>query len=214
MQTLAVIGRRQRAKLRAISDTIRGMAWKPDAAYLAGIDFFDDVVRSAGASDWHRASPCEGWTAVDVLGHVGVAVDFGTRMLRGEQPAWSPVDPPGRAVSGDPAQWWRGMVEPARDAVRSVDLTTELDSPMGRRSVGDGLGFPAVDLFVHGWDLARSFDRDAVIPDEAIDFARAMLGRFPSEQLRSPRVFAGEVDVPSGMSASQRFIAWTGRDPR
>jgi hypothetical protein len=50
---------------------------------------------------------------------------------------------------------------------RHADLTTVVDSPMGRRSIGEGLSFPAVDLFVHGWDLARSVGAEGVIPPEA-----------------------------------------------
>ena len=89
----------------------------------------------------------------------------------------------------------------------------EVDSPMGRRPIGQGLSFPAVDLFVHGWDLARSIGRDVEIPGEAIEFAHHALGQIPAEQMRSPRVFGLQVELPADGTASQRFLAWTGRDP-
>jgi len=189
------------------------MTWTPDVAYITGIDFFDDIVRRIDAQGWQRPSPCAGWTALDVLGHLGTAVEFGTCLLRGEQPEWHPVDPPGQAVSGDPAQWWSVKVEPAKAAVRGVDLTRELDSPTGRRSIGQGLSFPAVDLFVHGWDLARSSGRDVEVPEEAIEFTHRALDGFPPEQVRSLRVFGAAVEVPADTTATQQFIAWTGRDP-
>lgn len=190
------------------------MTWTPDVAYLTGIDFFDGIVHRIDAQDWRCPSPCAGWTALDVLGHVGTAIEFGTRLLRGEQPEWHPVDPPGRAVSGDPARWWSAKVEPAKGAVRGVDLTREVDSPTGRRSIGQGLSFPAVDLFVHGWDLARSSGIDVDIPDEAIEFTRQAVDGFPPEQVRSPRVFGAAVESAPDATATERFIAWTGRDPR
>jgi len=190
------------------------MPWSPDVAFLSGLDFFDDVVRSVGPQDWQRPSPCAGWLAVDVLGHIGIGTDFGTKLLRGEQPEWHPVDPPGQAVSGDPAHWWAVKVGPAREAVQGVDLAQERDSPRGRRSIGQGLSFPAVDLFVHGWDLARSAGRDVEIPDDAIAFAHQVLDPMPTERMRSPAVFAPEVELPTGATATQRFIAWSGRDPR
>jgi uncharacterized protein (TIGR03086 family) len=186
------------------------MAWTPDVAFITGLDFFDDIVRSVGAHDWQRPSPCTGWTALDVLGHIGIATEFGTKLLRGEQPEWYPIEPPGKSVSGDPAQWWAGKVEPAKDAVRGVDLAKEVDSPMGRRSIGQGLSFPAVDLFVHGWDLARSIGRDVEIPYEVIEFAHQALERIPAEQLRSSQVFGAEVELPADATATQRFVAWTG----
>lgn len=189
------------------------MSWTPDRTYLSGIDFFDDIVRGVDAQSWTRPSPCARWTVTDVLGHVGSAVAFGTRLLRGEQPSWHPVDPPGQAVSGSPDAWWSAMADGAKSAVAGVDLAAEVDSGSGRRSIGQGLSFPAVDLFVHGWDIARSVGRDVRIPDEAIAFAHEMLDAFPTEQIRSPRVFGDPAAAPDGATPTQRFIAWTGRDP-
>jgi uncharacterized protein (TIGR03086 family) len=93
-------------------------------------------------------------------------------------------------------------------------LTLVVDSPVGRRTVGDGLSFPALDLFVHGWDLARSTGGDVVIPAEAIEFARAIFEPIPEEQIRSARIFGDAVAPAPGSSQSDAFIAWTGRDPR
>lgn len=142
-----------------------------------------------------------------MLGHVGAAVEFGTRLLCGEQPEWHPVDPPGQTVSGDPVSWWSAKVEPAKAAVRDIDLTREVDSPAGRRSIGQGLSFPAVDLFVHGWDLARSSSRDVEIPEEAIEFTHRALDGFPPEQVRSPRVFGAAVELPADPTAGQHSSA-------
>lgn len=190
------------------------MAARPDVIYLDGLAFFSDAVALVGPSDWQCPAPCAGWRAVDVVGHVGAATRFGTRLLRGEAPPWEPVEPPGSIVEGDPATWWRRLVEPAREAVSDADIDRVVDSPTGRRSVGDGLTFPAIDLFVHAWDLGRAIGAELEIPAAAIDFARAKLEAMPVEQVRSPRVFGAAVSPSPDASASQRFLAWTGRDPR
>src|ERR1700753_867268 len=140
---------------------------KPDTAFVQGLNFFGDAVRRLGADDWEQASPCRGWRALDVLGHVGQATRFGTALLQGTRPDWSPVDPPGALVEGVPDAWWDGLAVPARDAVDGVDLSLEMDSPAGRRSVGEGLSFPALDLYIHGWDIARSGGSDLGIPAAA-----------------------------------------------
>ncbi len=184
-----------------------------DTIFLDGLDFFTDAVVRLQASDWDRASPCSGWRAVDVLGHVGSAVRFGTKLLRDESPVWEPVDPPGSAVEADPGSWWEALVGPAREAVRDADLSRVVESPMGRRSIGEGLSFPALDLFVHAWDVVRAVDVDVEIPTEVIEFAHAVIDPIPVEQVRSPRVFGTEVAPPSDATPTQRFIAWTGRDP-
>lgn len=189
------------------------MTSPPDAVFLRGLDFFTDAVTRLGGSDWERPSPCAGWRALDVLGHVGVGVGFGTRLLLGEQPDWTPVDPPGAAVEGEPSAWWAGLTEPARAAVRDVDLERVIDSPVGPRSVGEGLRFPALDLFIHSWDLSRSIGGDVVFPEDVIEFAHAAIDPLPAERVRSPRVFAPELAPPQAATPTQACLCWSGRDP-
>lgn len=190
------------------------MPSSPASVFVEGLAFFSASESLLLDTDWQRASPCSEWTALDVLGHVGTAVGFGTELLRGEQPVWSPSSPPSANVVGDPHIWWDALVPPARQAVAAADLTMVVESPVGRRTVGDGLSFPALDLFIHAWDLAHSVGRDVVIPAEVIEFARAVFGPIPSEQVRSARVFADAVAIPPSSTPSEEFIAWTGRDPR
>ena len=189
------------------------MQWQPDTAFLRGLDFFSGAVSGLDEAGWQGASPCQGWRALDVLGHVGQATRFGTLLLQGAQPGWSPVEPPGDAVEGSPRQWWQGLADQAREAVTAVDISQVVDSPMGRRSIGQGLSFPALDLFVHGWDLGKSAGLDLVLPAEAVEFARGILEPLPAGQVRNPRVFAAERPAPADASDSRAFLAWTGRDP-
>lgn len=190
------------------------MSATPDAVYVAGLDFFGAVVSEVPSGAWDAQSPCEGWRARDVLGHIGAGVRFGTALLGGASPVWTPIDPPGDAVEGDPATWWAGLVPDAKRAVEGVDLTRVVDSPVGRRTIAEGLTFPAVDLFVHAWDLGRAVGLVVEIPDGVIDFATAVSAPLPAEQIRNPRVFAAEVEPPPGATRSEAFLAWTGRDPR
>ncbi len=144
---------------------------------------------------------------------VGQATRFGTALLQGTRPDWSPVDPPGALVEGVPDAWWTGLPGPARDAVDGVDLSREMDSPAGRHSVGEGLSFPALDLYIHGWDIAKSGGIDLVIPAEAIEFAHAVIDPVPAEHVRNGRVFAAARPAPAGATDSAAFLARTGRDP-
>jgi uncharacterized protein (TIGR03086 family) len=182
--------------------------------YLEGLDFFTRAVGRLRSGDWDRPSPCQGWQARDVLGHVGQAVRFGTALLQGGHPEWSPADPPGAAVGPDPVAWWRAIAGPAREAVRDADLSQMVSTPAGQRMVAEGLRFPAIDLYVHAWDLVRVTGATLEIPAGVIEFAHAVLDPMPAGQLRSPRVFGPEMEPPPGATASDCFIAWTGRDPR
>jgi uncharacterized protein (TIGR03086 family) len=190
------------------------VTWPPDSAFLHGLDFFSGVVSAAGAADWDRPSPCSQWSARDIVGHVGQATRFGTQLLVAPDAArWQPADPPGGAVEGDPAAWWQALTGPARRAVEGADLSRVVDSPAGPRPVGQGLSFPALDLFVHAWDLGRSIGRDVVIPAAAIEFAHAVADPLPEQQVRSGRVFGPARETGPQATATETFIAWTGRDP-
>lgn len=189
------------------------MTWDAVTAYIAGLDFFSAVVDRVGPEDWDRATGCGGWTARDVVGHIGAATQYGTALLTGQAPEWSPAEPPGAAVSGSPAAWWRAMLEPARTAVVGADPEMVVPTPQGDRRVSEGLGFPAVDLFLHAWDLGAVCGPRPEIPDGAIEFAHAFLDPLGAAVLRGPGVFAPEAPVDPGASASEKFLAWTGRDP-
>lgn len=192
------------------------MSWSSDEAYLRGIEVMSEVVQQVPSAAWSQPSPCDGWRALDVLGHVGSATDMGVRILRGGDLHFVRQDPPGDAVEGDPQQWWNELTAPAQDAVASLDeggLDRLVDTPMGQRSVRDGLRFPAADLFLHAWDIAKATGVSVSIPDEAVPFVRSLGEAVPPEMMRSPGVFGAEVPVPADASAVDRLLGWCGRDP-
>jgi len=186
-----------------------------DQIYVWGLDFFSEIVQQVSEDQWMLPSPCKGWRALDVLGHVGAATSTGTSIMRGNlvQRTWP--EQPGEAVEWPPGQWWAELVDPARQAVAEADLDAVVDSPLGPRVVSEGLAFPSLDLFIHAWDLASSIGAaDRVeIPDEVIEFARPVVASVPHDVLRSPSVFGPTVTVGPDATRSQAFLAWTGRDP-
>ncbi|MGB3699093.1 MAG: TIGR03086 family metal-binding protein [Gordonia sp. (in: high G+C Gram-positive bacteria)] len=191
------------------------MPWNALDTYENGLRFFTGVVDAVPNDRWAADSPCAGWTALDVLGHVGEATSVGTRILRGGELEFARHDPPSSAVDGDPRQWWTALAASARDALAGVtDLDREVDSPAGRRSVRDGLSFPAVDLFLHGWDLAAATGGSVRFPAEAVEFIRGVFAHVPEEVTRRPGVFAAPVAVPAGSDATDQVLGFAGRDPR
>ena len=60
--------------------------WPPNTVFIKGLGFFSASVALLEDSDWQGPSPCSNWTALDVLGHVGTAVGFGTELLLGGHP--------------------------------------------------------------------------------------------------------------------------------
>lgn len=181
----------------------------------SGLDVFGAVAERLAPGDWERPSPCAGWTALDVLGHLGTAIAMGISLLRGEQPTWPDAERPRDLVDGDPAAYFGRLRAEVRTVLDGADLDMEMDTPIGRRTVADRLAFPAVDLYVHAWDVGRAAGVEVEIPSEVAEFAHGYIDPLPQEMVRGPKgAFAPAVDPPPGASPTERFIAWTGRDPR
>ena len=183
--------------------------------YNDGLTFFTEIVDATPEQAWSAPSPCAGWTGLDVLGHLSDATEAGARILRGEVFEFVAHDPPSSAVQGEPAAHWRGLAANAREAAASVDdLDRIVDSPMGKRTVAEGLSFPAADLFLHGWDLAATAGRTVTFPAPAIAFMNGLFDALPDELVRQPGVFGPAVTPPGGADATETLIARCGRDPR
>ncbi|CNE92343.1 TIGR03086 family protein [Mycobacterium tuberculosis] len=181
-------------------------------ALLQGLDVFNDVVRRLSAEDWQRASPCKGWRALDVLGHLGHCMEFSLELLQGTQPPWSPAETPGEIVEGSPAAWWDDIAGRLRGFVEEANLAREVDTTTGKSNVNAGLSFPAIDLYVHGWDIAKSAGFDLEIPAEVIEFAHTVIDPLPYERVRGPRHFGDPIPVSDDATDSEKFLAYVGRD--
>lgn len=183
--------------------------------FLDGLDFCGAVVDRLGPQDWDRPSPCEGWTALDVLGHLTTSLGMGLALFAGEQPTWPEADRPADLVDGEPAAVYASVAERCRTAFEGADLDVEMDTPMGRRTVADRLAFPAIDLYVHAWDMATAAGFDVEVPDTVVAFAHAYIDPLPAEMVWGPKgAFREQVEPPGDATLTEQFVAWTGRQPR
>ena len=191
------------------------VAASSDVIFMRGLDVFGGVVDRVEDGAWSASAPCEGWTALDVLGHLGSAIQFGVAVLQGEAFGWPTVDRPADLVVDEPKAYWAAIAARARSALEGVDLRAEVDTPMGKRTVAEGLAFPAIDLFVHAWDIGRAADIVVEVPDDVIEFSHAYIDPMPSEVVRGPNgAFGPEVEPPDDATPTESFIGWTGRNPR
>jgi uncharacterized protein (TIGR03086 family) len=176
-----------------------------------GLNFFTTIITQFSDHDWERSTPCAGWTARDVLGHLATSMGVAISVMRGQQPTWPDVARPGELVEGDPVEFWRGTVVQVREVLRDADLTREMETPLGR-TVADDLSIPVIDLYVHAWDLGAVVGIAVEIPADVIGFAHAYIDPLPDELIRGDnRAFGRQIQVPATDSPTERFIAWTGR---
>lgn len=168
---------------------------------------FTDTVAAVPPDRWDSPSPCEEWTARDVIGHV---VDTHTRLLSmaGVDPA---ADAPG--VDADPSSAWTAVTAATTEAVRDPDVADrEFDSKFGGVTTLSTMfsTFLAVDLVVHRWDLAKAADVDTSIAPEDLalvwEFARDK-----GDMMRTPGGFGPEVQVGPEVTEQERVLAFLGR---
>jgi uncharacterized protein (TIGR03086 family) len=178
-----------------------------------GLDFFTAIITRLSDDDWERPTPCAGWTARDVLGHLATSTRVAISVMQGRPPVWPDVARPGDLVEGDPVGFWRGTVVQARDVLRNADLARAMETPLGR-TVADDLAIPVIDLYVHAWDLGLVAGVAVEIPAGVIEYAHAYIDPLPEELVRGEdRAFAPQIRLPASATPTEAFIAWTGRQP-
>ena len=170
-------------------------------------DAFAAKVAAVSDDAWSNPSPCEGWTARDVVRHVVSAQGMFLGFIGQEVGDVASVD-------DDPAAAW--------DAVRAK-VQANLEDPARARQEFDGLGgrstfesaadrFLAFDLVVHGWDLARAAGLDESIDPADITRTRAQADAF-GPGIRGPQVCGPEVETPEGADDQAKLLAFLGRHP-
>ena len=168
--------------------------------YLADADRFTDVVDAA--ADWHAPSPCEMWTATDVLEHV-VSTQRDYLEERGAR-----LDP----LPDDPAPRWHAHLGQVRDAVADESFaTTEFDGYFGRTTVDELLAnFYGFDMLVHRWDLGEAVGAPVTFTDDELDrLERGIDGL--GDMLYSSGACKPPLDVPDDAPRQQRVLGRLGR---
>ena len=165
---------------------------------------FDDRVRAAPPDSWSNRTPCDEWTARDVVTHVGNNLFGIAAGLGGGEPRQITPDE-------DIVAAWDDARERFLTVLPTADLSTTLPGPFGPMPAGELIGrLIATDVLVHTWDLAR-----AVGGDEQLD-ADAVSGAFSGLQpldamLRQPGVFGPKVEPPAGADEQTAFLCFLGR---
>jgi uncharacterized protein (TIGR03086 family) len=122
------------------------------------------VIEAVPTGAWTSPSPCEGWTARDVVRHLIETqreLFTGQGLTLGDQPD---IDP-------DPAQAWRNHAERLRQVI-SDDAVPAIAYAgyFGPTTFGATLEqFYVWDMYVHRWDIAQAAGLDAALTDTELD---------------------------------------------
>jgi uncharacterized protein (TIGR03086 family) len=170
--------------------------------YRALADDFSARVNTVPPAAWSNQSPCEEWTARDVVAHViGVQRHFldGTPEPSGDPgdvvPAWAAARSDVEAALADPDRAGRVVETPFG--------TMPFEVLVGR--------FIALDLLVHTWDLSRATGLDERINADAVGHAYEAIMPMDA-MLRGAGMFKDKVTPPAGADLQTEFLCFLGRD--
>jgi uncharacterized protein (TIGR03086 family) len=118
--------------------------------YRALADDFSARVNTVPAAAWSNQSPCEEWTARDVVTHViGIHRHFLSILDGTPEPSGDP---------GDVVAAWTAVRSDVETALADPDRAGRVvETPFGTMPFEVLVGrFMSVDLLVHTWDLSRA----------------------------------------------------------
>jgi uncharacterized protein (TIGR03086 family) len=169
--------------------------------YRRRADAFAELITHTAPERWTSPSPCEGWLARDVVGHV---VDYSAHVLRErvgmlEVPVFADFDDPTAAFGAI-----RGVVERV------------LDDPGTPSDLADYLDLAvSFDLPQHGWDLAKATGQDPTMDPEEVELLWSSLSQAPKvwDWQRENGWYAAPVSVPDDATLQDRVLGLIGRDP-
>jgi uncharacterized protein (TIGR03086 family) len=168
---------------------------------------FTTRVTAVHGDTWGQPSPCEGWTARDIVRHM---VETSAMFLGRVN-----VDvPPGPSVDDDPMGAWTTARDTVQAALDDPSVAgREFESPMGTMTLEKMVGmFGIGDVLVHTWDLSRAAGLDDRLDPEEVH--NLLVVMTPNDaMMRNGTAFGPKVPVPDDADEQTQLIAFTGRRP-
>ena len=173
---------------------------EPIRLWHLAVEGFNDRLRLVETQQWDLPTPCEGWTVRDLFEHVQWAQRRYSEILGYEL---------------EPADDWPALEAAVATALVSDDsllIATIIHPVVGEVPKLLALSIMVNDLVGHTWDLARALGVDDTLSPELVDASYQLLLQL-GDAIRDPKWYGDAVDVPSGSSAQDRYVALLGRKP-
>jgi len=188
------------------------------AAMIGGITLLERAINYTLGSlvivtpeDFAHPTPCAGWDLRALLDHMNdsllalnEAVDIGRVDLDVSADDW--------LRTRDPVATLRSRACKLLGAGTNADLNQAISIAGCPVTMGLVTGTGAIEVAVHGWDVAQACGRDRPIPPSLAEEMLDLSPLFVTEADRPVR-FAARVDVPPLAAPGDRLLAFLGRDP-
>src|SRR4051812_12937533 len=183
---------------------------EPISVLRKAVDQTGQIVAGVKQDQLARPTPCADWDTRALLNHtIGVVEMFDdavqTKPFNGSMFA-------NDNVGDDPGASYEQRAAVLRDTLAQpgvLDRTWTM--PFGEVPGAVGAGFAFLELFQHGWDVARASGQQIDFDADVTETANAAAQMMPAEQVRVSGVFGAEGDCPPGASAADRLATFLGR---
>jgi uncharacterized protein (TIGR03086 family) len=167
---------------------------------------FTARVQGVSPDAWDNPSPCEGWTARDVVGHL-------TGWIPGFFGAQGVEFPPVPSVQDDPVAAWETVQATVAEALADPALAAKpVETPFSTQTLAETVDMIVTgDVFTHTWDLARATGQDETLDPAQLQLMIAAMGAMPDEALRADGMFGPAIEVADDADDQTTFLAYVGR---
>lgn len=171
----------------------------------------DAVVRRVPTDRWDDASPCDGWSARDVVVHqVGVLRGLAEIVRTGELAVPATPDD-----SSDPLALWS---EARDEVIEALDRDGALQHHgrywFGEMTVDELVGVVQWDPLTHAWDVATATGIEAHLDPDLAQRSHDTIAPMREVLAKRKLVSPEPVDVGPDADAVSRYLGMVGRDPR
>ncbi len=171
-------------------------------------DHLHHLVKGVTADQLANATPCREWDVRALLDHTLSVVGGLSAAAAGQKPSPFTLD------EGDMAGQVRAMADASLAAWRAPGvLDREMDGGAGPMPGASYAGINTLDTLVHAWDLARGTGQDAALPEALAEHVLGFCQTVITPEARQVAGFDPAIDPPAGSGATDRLVAFLGRQP-
>ena len=163
------------------------------------------VLASIDAEDLANPTPCSEFDVAALTDHLMNSITTLGGAAGAQFPERDPQDPVQRQIVA--------AAGPALDAWRRRGLDGTVDFGAGPFPAKLAAGILSVEFLVHAWDYAAATSSELQVPDELAQHVEQLAHTIITPEGRASVGFDQPVEPPTGSSALQRLIAFTGRGP-
>jgi uncharacterized protein (TIGR03086 family) len=180
----------------------------PDG-FVRSLDDFAAVLAGVAPGRWTAPSPCAGWAAIDVAGHV-IGDLRAIQAYAAGRDEEEPADNPRSAAGADPLAAWRVARADMMAALDPVALARLVPLPWGQLTLGEFLARYPMEFLVHTWDLAQATGQAAGLDPGLVRDALGPARQF-APMARLTGLVGPECAVPEDADDLTRLLAILGR---